>query len=206
MEIHKDPSWLYRKYWEEGYTSAAMARQSGCCPVTIRNWLRHFSIQVRGKTLPLKDRLWNNVDVRGADECWEWVAGKNYKGYGRLNVGGRQLMLAHRLAWVLACGEIPEGLCVCHHCDNPACCNPSHLFLGTNADNMADMVAKGRASHATGLRGSAHPRAKLTEAGVLEIRRLWEEASLSQREIGKMFGVGRRAIGKIVRRENWGWL
>lgn len=81
---------------------------------------------------------------RGAfDECWEWSGHRDKNGYGQLTVGDR-VWAAHRLAWSLARGPIPSGLCVLHRCDNPPCCNVEHLFLGTHQDNMDDMAAKGR--------------------------------------------------------------
>jgi hypothetical protein len=80
------------------------------------------------------------------DGCILWTKGMDALGYGRLWVNG-QCLLAHRWAWMQENGPIPEGMCVCHHCDNPSCINPGHLFLGTHQDNMSDMAAKGRSEH-----------------------------------------------------------
>jgi hypothetical protein len=79
----------------------------------------------------------------GADGCIEWTGKVDRKGYGRISIEGRQFF-AHRVTWELANGPIPDGMCVCHHCDNPPCCNVAHLFLGTIRDNNLDMSAKGR--------------------------------------------------------------
>lgn len=99
------------------------------------------------KPKPIQERLWPKVDTTGGvDSCWEWLAAKKQGGYGKIGIGGKYggWVLAHRVAWELENGQIPSGLVVCHKCDNPGCCNPSHLFLGTQPDNLADMRRKGR--------------------------------------------------------------
>jgi hypothetical protein len=96
--------------------------------------------------IPLEQRFWGKV-VRGTpDECWTWIGGHDHRGYGYLRLPGRSggQTGAHRVAWMLANGDLPEGCHVLHRCDTPSCVNPRHLFLGTNYENVQDKVAKGR--------------------------------------------------------------
>ncbi len=128
--------------------------------------------------------------------CWEWTASLSRYGYGQLRTGtvkegGRTMTKAHRFSWELHNGPIPKGLAVCHKCDNRKCVNPEHLFLGTNADNTADMMAKGR-----GARGERHGNHKLTDDDVVRIRAL--AGSMLQREIAARFGVNQQTVSKIL--------
>jgi hypothetical protein len=145
-------------------------------------------------------RFWGKMERRANSNCWEWQGFKDRWGYGRTKMEGQQL--AHRAAYVIAHGAIPDGMCVLHRCDNPPCCNPDHLFLGTVADNNADMVAKGRhfvpspCGYSPLLCGERNSQAKLTDFQVSEIRRrraqgertvaLAEEFSISQRYVYKL--------------------
>lgn len=127
--------------------------------------------------------------------CHLWTAACNPKGYGHIKWEG-VVWLVHRLTWVNANGPIPEGMLVCHHCDNPACVNPSHLFLGTNDDNMADKQTKGRQAFN---RGMLNGRAKLTDAQVRVIRADPRTRSAIARE----YGVTPTLISQICRGIRW---
>lgn len=110
---------------------------------------------------------------------------------------------AHRAAWTLTNGPIPDGMIVCHHCDNPPCVRPDHLFLGFDLDNAADRVAKNRSSRMVTHWGETSPKAKLTAAQVEEIRARYAAGRVTQRELGEEFGVGQTQVGRIVRGVRW---
>ena len=135
-----------------------------------------------------------------SDGCWEWGAGKVLDGYGHFSIAG-VAQRAHRVAYQLYVGEIPEGMCVCHHCDNPGCVNPSHLFLGTTADNMRDRENKGRGIRPMNT-GEKHGHSKLTEAQVIEIRAKHSSGARVV-DLAKEFGVAHQTISKIVHRRTW---
>lgn len=156
----------------------------------------------------VKERFWARVSTGGIDDCWEWTAGCQTAGYGELRVAGRP-ELVHRISWQIHFGDIPGGMYVCHHCDNPPCVNPAHLFLGTPKDNAGDMSAKGRhASHTQPhlRRGTRSGSARLTEGDVLSIRERYALGGISQRALAVVYGVSEPTIHAVVNRRNWGWL
>ena len=150
----------------------------------------------------LEERLNRLIARGGPDECWEWQGAKKKEGYGRLRRPGQASrlhcgeLIAHRAVYELANGPIPEGLVVMHICDNPPCCNPAHLRLGTLALNNLDKVRKGRQPHH---RGEANPNAKVSAADVLAIRELYRTTHQSQAEIGARFGLKQPQVSRIIR-------
>jgi len=153
---------------------------------------------------PFLERFWVKVDQRGPDECWPWLGSKSRRGYGEIQKDGR-LERAHRASYLIAVGPIPDGHMVCHHCDNPSCVNPGHLFTGPAIANVLDMRRKGRAFGPPHESGEAHARAKLSAAAVQEIRS--EHACGSKYPghvaIAKRYGVTPSAIWRVVHGKNW---
>jgi hypothetical protein len=128
--------------------------------------------------------FWTLVDKSG--ECWIWNGLRKQNGYGKF-CWNKKVGLAHRFCWLITHGEIPEGKFVCHHCDNPTCVNPSHLFLGSPKDNVSDMWAKGRAS------SPPHPNQKLSAQAVQKIRLSRE----SQKSLAQQFSIHPSVISRI---------
>lgn len=145
------------------------------------------------------EHFWARAEPDLNTGCWLWTgAATKDDGYGQF---GKPVVLAHRYAWVLAYGPIPEGdghhgTCVLHRCDTPRCINPAHLFLGTQGENVEDMVSKGRCRRAP---GEANRHAVLTREDVLAIR----ASGLPQAELAAIYGVQPPAISRILSRQRW---
>lgn len=153
--------------------------------------------------LSIEERFWSKVAItKNADDCWDWRGRKNEAGYGLIGLVEfeNKTMRSNRIAWFLTYGELPDELFVCHKCDNPACCNPAHLFLGTPADNSRDMAKKGRHHRLCGEQKKQH---KLTEKQVIDIRRRYAAGGVYQRELGEEYGVHDSVICLIVNGKSW---
>jgi hypothetical protein len=162
-------------------------------------------------------RFWDKVDKSG--DCWNWKGAADRKGYGKFSIGPSRnkdgsrrnsMVSAHRVAYLLANGPIPDGkgthgTCVLHKCDNPKCVNPNHLFLGTNADNVHDMDAKGRRVNA-GLKGESHGCSILTEQQVCEIFKRNSSGESTQKQLAKEYGVSIATVNHIMRGRLWAHL
>lgn len=131
-----------------------------------------------------------------AGECWEWQGSRHENGYGYVSFANKKLY-AHRVSYMIHVGPIPDGLDVCHSCDNPPCTNPEHLYPGTRQDNVDDMVRKGRNP-----RGEDNKTSKLTNAQVREIRRA-HSAGSTQTELAHQYGVALSTVNAIIKGRSW---
>lgn len=193
MAFHRPPSRVARG--ENRYCSKP-CRSAGVKAKNARNLLARFHAR---------------VDTAG--DCWEWIGGRTMAGYGLFSTTGNNHVLAHRFAYTLAYGPIPEGLLICHSCDNPPCCNPDHLWLGNDAVNAADMVAKGRSTkgdrHAfrqnpeRAAHGENHVCAKLREVDVRAMRFRYAAGGVTFQELADAYGVTSGAISAVIMRKNW---
>ena len=145
-----------------------------------------------------EERFWTKV--KKTDGCWNWIGTKNATGYGIIGINGKN-HLAHRYSYKLHIGKIPIGMSILHHCDVPACVNPAHIFIGTQADNMADMAQKGRANGGPPS-GEGNDNVKLTET---KVRAIFNdrENGMSFRSIGKKYSISHTQAWRILNGESW---
>jgi len=175
----------------------------------------------------VRERFWGKVIKSGSEDCWPWTAALTHDGYGRFGWGGTT-HISHRIAFRMEVGEIPEGLCACHSCDNRKCCNPNHIWLGTHWDNVLDKMAKGRYKEgakkrgpewiANRPRGDDHPfrknprlpcfgegvnTAKLDSSDVIKIRKFYATGKYGMKSLAMRFGVSAWNIKYIVDGKTW---
>ena len=177
--------------------------------------------------------VWKKIDIKSDDDwwrCWEWMGGLFNSGYGAFSILHKSYRV-HRIVYEQTIGPIPDGLLVCHSCDNPSCCNPNHLWLGTSKDNVVDREQKGRGKRLCGIQhpffnkhcseetkkkisialkhlneGEKSGQSKLTEEDVLEIREMFSTGKYYQWELGEIFGVCQAEISMIVNNKKWKYL
>lgn len=154
-----------------------------------------------------EDRFWSKVNKNGSipihmphlGKCWEWIAGKNQCGYGMFYINNR-ICRAHRISWEMVYGNVQNKLWVLHRCDNLACVNPKHLFLGTVQDNVDDMISKNRHPRGKGEKAAHH---KLTQEQVTIIRNRYAIGNISMKKLGNEYGVSAQTIHNIIHRRKW---
>lgn len=154
------------------------------------------SCQLRDRALPLKERFFKHFGTPNKKGCIEWKGSIGVFGYGRI-AEGKKFFQAHRLSYIYNRGHIPEGLIVCHQCDNPPCVNPKHLFLGTYKDNTQDCHSKMRHNF-----GTKNGQAKLNDEKIRAIRKRYKEGA-SYYKIADEFGINFSNVGYIVKRKTW---
>ena len=162
---------------------------------------RFSDLRYNLKEISWNQWFWNNMDLSDLRGCWPWMAGHFTKGYGCVWLDDKAVR-THRVVWELIYGPIPEGLQVLHSCDNRPCCNPEHLFLGTNQDNVDDRTRKGRGKRPDQV-GEKNPSVKLNEENVKEIYNLYKTGYFSQEELGISFGVTSSNIRHILEGRTW---
>jgi len=207
-EEEKEITHLYT--FDKYCTLSFLAKKYKCSIVRIRNLLTSHKINIRGQAeaqtkrnvIEDKDsvRFWEKVEIKSKKCCWEWNANKDGCGYGRFAFR-KKLLSAHRFAYILTHGEILNNKHVLHKCDNPCCCNPDHLFLGTHQDNMKDRNSK-RRSKGGSLKGENNPRSRFTKKDIIAMRTMAVNGS-KQKKIAKQFNTTQPVISGIINKKYW---
>ncbi len=161
---------------------------------SIEQHILQQGLRTEDPDIGLEERFWAMVDIGPPDVCWPWLGSKDKKGYGRVKTVGRKNESAHRVAWRLRNGPIPEGVFICHKCDNPPCCNPVDLYDGSNVTNMRDMR-----DHLRSRFGSRNINAKLNERAVFALR----TGRRSKAETASKYAVARSTISSVLTRKSW---
>lgn len=204
--MSKDIAALYA----QGLSCRDIAELLGICDETVRKHLMRQGIERRPKShkKPKPIPTWEGYfksRVEPSGECLLWTGFRDETGYGRCQAAfAPQIFFAHRLSWFLRHGSLDLSLRVLHTCDTPPCVNPDHLWLGTQTDNIADMVSKGRQRRGPNVWGEDHPHAKLSEQDVIRMRKLRDSTGLAFNKIAKKFGVTTMTAWRACNGQCWG--
>lgn len=166
----------------------------------VGHWCRSEEYRKRksdAQKYTLQD-IWKQIDIKRKDECWNWLGHKDKDGYGRATINSKDYR-SHRVVYEETYGKIIGGLFVLHTCNNPSCCNPNHLYLGTNQDNMNQMVREKRSSIKI-------TTPKLTEKNVIDIRKLYSTGNYTQYKLAEIFKIGQGNISEIVNKKHWAYI
>lgn len=190
----KDRAKIVLQQWLSGSPTTEIMKELGISKTTCANDIKPKSLSQEMQDEHKLNLLWRQINKGNPDECWEWTSLKYPSGYGRACLHGKNDYI-HRVIWILLNGPIPEGKHVLHHCDNPACCNPAHLYVGTVWDNMRDRDKRER-----------NGRYKFTNDEVKEIRKIYQTGRYTQAAIAKAYKVKIGPIHMIVNYKTYKWV
>jgi hypothetical protein len=204
FNIHKQQFQAHRISYELKYGNTNnkdhiihICENSSCInPVHMYSKNQNIPIELN---IFFKKIFWEKVNIVGKEDCWNWLFSTDGSGYGHFSFFDK-MYKAHQVSYKLTNGEIPIGMCVLHKCDNPLCCNPEHLWLGTQQENIEDMVQKNRNNKP---KGSLNGRAKLNEILVSEIRYKYKTEDILQKELAIEYNVAVVTIARIIENRAW---
>jgi len=185
--------------YDRGYGVAQISKIINRHPSTVhKHLLKYKDYKKSARNLPIKERLLFHSYPEPMSGCWLWGGNICPNGYGLVKHDKKQ-RLAHRVSYIVFKGEIPHGMCACHHCDVPSCINPDHLFIGTLADNVADKTKKNRC----GNYGTLNPASRYTESQIYEVISL-RKSGWFYKDIAKKFKTSKESVRRICIGETWG--